>query len=89
MKDVPNREAFFRSAVAFASPSHRVVSFVGEVQGRITSAPRGNTGFGYDPIFEPYEGEGRTFGEMNLSQKNQLSHRASAVKKFADWYISQ
>lgn len=89
MKDVPSRDAFFRSVVAFASPSLRAVSFVGEVQGRINSVPRGTAGFGYDPIFEPYDGGGRTFGEMNLSQKNQLSHRASAVKKFADWYVLQ
>ncbi len=89
MKDVSSRDAFFRSAVAFASPSLRAVSFVGEVKGRINSEPRGISGFGYDSIFEPDGGGGRTFGEMNLSQKNRLSHRASAVKKFADWYVFQ
>jgi len=89
MKDAPNRAAYFRSAVVFASPSHRAIVFIGDAHGRIATSIRGSGGFGYDPIFEPNGGGGRTFGEMSLSEKNQFSHRAKAVKKFAEWYIAQ
>jgi len=88
MKDAPGREAYFRSAVAFASPGRRAVTFVGEVSGKIATSARGSGGFGYDPIFEPFGGDGRTFAEMTIHEKNRLSHRALAVKKFAEWYIS-
>jgi len=89
MKDAPTREANFRSAIAFASPRLKTVIFQGEVMGTIATTTRGEEGFGYDPIFEPLGGEGRTFGEMSLSEKNQLSHRALAVKKFVEWYIAR
>jgi XTP/dITP diphosphohydrolase len=89
MKDAPTREAHFRSAIAFASPSLKTVIFQGEVVGTIATTTRGNGGFGYDPIFEPLGGEGRTFGEMSLSEKNRLSHRALAAKKFVEWYIAK
>ncbi len=52
--------------------------FHGECRGTIADAERGNGGFGYDPIFVP-EGEGRTFGEMSLAEKNRFSHRARAA----------
>ena len=88
MQDARTREAYFRSAVAFSPPGRQAVTFIGEVNGRIATSIRGSGGFGYDPIFEPDGGDGRTFGEMNLSEKNRLSHRAAAVRKFAEWYIS-
>jgi XTP/dITP diphosphohydrolase len=53
--------------------------FSGEVAGNIAETPTGQSGFGYDPIFIPTEGDGRTFAEMTLSEKNRLSHRARAV----------
>jgi len=56
-------------------------SFEGEIQGEIVEAPRGNQGFGYDPIFQP-ENEDRTFAEMTLAEKNQIAHRARALEKF-------
>ncbi len=57
--------------------------FFGEVPGRIAGAPRGADGFGYDPVFVPDEGDGRTFAEMTLAEKNHLSHRARAVAGLA------
>jgi len=56
--------------------------FVGTVRGEIT-APRGEGGFGFDPIFEH---EGSTFAELNSEEKNALSHRGRALAKFAEWY---
>ena len=53
---------------------------MGEVQGRITRAPRGDQGFGYDPVFyyAPLE---KTFAQMRMEEKNGVSHRAIALKK--------
>jgi len=62
---------------------------VGKVKGKICSELRGDAGFGYDPIFVPSEGDGRTFAEMNLTEKNMYSHRARALNLFAKWYSSR
>ena len=59
--------------------------FVGSVPGRIVE-PRGDGGFGYDPIFEH---DGRTFAEMGADRKNAVSHRGRALAKFADWYADR
>ncbi len=59
-----------------------VTLFVGEVRGEIV-APRGEGGFGYDPIFEH---DGATFAELSSEAKNALSHRGRALAKFAEWY---
>jgi len=56
--------------------------FVGSVRGTIVE-PRGDGGFGYDPIFEH---DGSTFAELSSEEKNALSHRGRALAKFADWY---
>jgi XTP/dITP diphosphohydrolase len=56
-----------------------VHTFAGEVAGYITEEPRGVGGFGYDPVFVPAEGDGRTFSEMSGTEKNRISHRARAV----------
>ena len=56
--------------------------FVGTVRGEIV-APRGDGGFGFDPIFEH---DGSTFAELSSEEKNALSHRGRALAKFADWY---
>ncbi len=88
MKNVRNREAEFRSAVAFCRPEEEVVCFLGVVRGRIAEQMRGRFGFGYDPIFIPEEGDGRTFGEMTMEEKNALSHRGRAFRRFAAWFKS-
>jgi XTP/dITP diphosphohydrolase len=63
------------------------ISFEGEVLGNIMDIPRGDLGFGYDPVFQPL-GHTRTFAEMNLQEKNQLAHRARAMQKFKS-YVDQ
>ncbi|GAB3639258.1 non-canonical purine NTP diphosphatase [Hymenobacter arcticus] len=75
----PNRAARFRTVVALVRGATDVHEFSGEVAGIIAAAPMGQGGFGYDPVFVPSEGDGRSFAEMTLTEKNQLSHRARAM----------
>ena len=72
------REAHFCAALCIAAPDGRVLLEVeGRCQGRITTTPRGEQGFGYDPIFE-VDGTGLTFAEMPLAEKKQHGHRGRA-----------
>ena len=72
--------AWFTSALAVAWPDGPAVVVEGRVDGRLTFPPRGDQGFGYDPIFLP-EGHERTFGEMDAAEKDALSHRSRAFAK--------
>lgn len=86
LEGVEDRRAKFVSVIAFYSPiTEPVRFFIGEVEGFISKEPRGSKGFGFDPIFIPAEGDGRTFGEMEVSEKNRFSHRARSARKFAEW----
>ncbi|WP_323190971.1 XTP/dITP diphosphatase [Halostella sp. PRR32] len=75
-----NRRATFRTVLAYYD-GETAETFEGSVRGRIV-APRGDDGFGYDPIFAH---DGRTFAEMSTAEKNAISHRGRALAKFADW----
>ena len=79
------RNAFFASAVAYYDKWKCSACFEGTVQGRVSLLPKGLLGFGFDPIFIPCEGGGRTFAEMETSEKNKFSHRAQAFSKFFKW----
>ena len=88
MENVENRKATFRSAIAYYDEQSEPVCFEGEAAGRIASDERwgtGKSGFGFDPIFEP-SGSKKTFAEMTVEEKNGFSHRANAIRKFAEWY---
>ncbi len=76
------REAAFVAALALAWPDGHVESFEGRVAGRLVWPPRGERGFGYDPIFVP-DGHNETFGEMEPDAKARISHRARAFEKLA------
>ena len=76
---VDERRAEFRSVVALIRPDGSGVTGEGSVAGRIIDHARGSNGFGYDPVFEPDEGEGRTFAEMSSDEKHELSHRGRAM----------
>lgn len=78
-----DRRAFFVAALALAWPDDHVEIFRGEVHGRLVWPPRGDRGFGYDPIFVP-EGHTLTFGEMEPAAKHAISHRAAAFAKLID-----
>jgi XTP/dITP diphosphohydrolase len=89
MNGVDNRKAQFKSVVAFCNSINSVKCFHGVSNGRISEKPRGSGGFGFDPIFEPEEKPGRTFAEMSIEEKNMFSHRAKAIRMFAEWYKRQ
>ena len=80
LKGIGNRKAKFVSVISAAKPNGEVHSFRGEVEGLILDEARGNSGFGYDPYFY-YVAYGKTFAELELSEKNAISHRARALSK--------
>ena len=75
-----DRTAKFVCALAVVWPDGHAEVFEGEVHGKLIWPPRGDKGFGYDPVFVA-EGEQITFGEMDPDRKHAMSHRANAVKK--------
>ena len=84
--DNDSREAEFRSSLAYIEPKGKVRIFKGFVKGLITSAPEGEDGFGFDPIFIPKQAD-RTFGVMSITEKNSYSHRGMAISEFVKWYL--
>jgi XTP/dITP diphosphohydrolase len=78
--DAKDRSAYFVAVLALVWPDGEIASFRGEVHGRLTWPPRGERGFGYDPIFIP-EGYAETFGEIDPELKHRISHRARAFEK--------
>jgi XTP/dITP diphosphohydrolase len=91
MENTQNRKATFHASIAYCSQKTGPLLFEGKIEGEITLTERkgkGNSGFGFDPIFQPIQSE-KTFAEMALTEKNNLSHRAQAVNKFAEWYNQQ
>jgi len=79
MTDIVDRRARFVAVIAVATPEGLIGTAEGEVRGVITTAPRGQGGFGYDPVFVP-EGETETFAELPAAVKNTMSHRGNALK---------
>lgn len=78
-----NRRARFRTVIAYVDAHNRSHLFEGVVDGAITEAVAGNEGFGYDPVFMP-DGCDATFAQMPLAEKNMISHRARAFRKFVE-----
>ncbi len=94
-KEPEQRHAHFIAALCLAWPDNHVEEFEGRVDGVAVWPPRGDQGFGYDPLFRP-EGFDRTFGQMNAQEKHGLppqgqglSHRARAFIKLADACLSK
>ena len=87
MEEMRNRKATFQSVIAYYNGTAKPTIFIGETNGEIAAEERwgkSKAGFGFDPIFIP-EGSQKTFAEMEIEEKNQLSHRAKSVHKFAEW----
>jgi XTP/dITP diphosphohydrolase len=86
LRDVPTgrRAARFATVALARFPDGREVAALGTVDGTISREARGAEGFGYDPVFVPDEGDGRTFAEMTLAEKNDLSHRGRAFRTLAE-----
>ena len=83
IKDTHNRRARFKTVIALIFNSNEYV-FDGTVAGTIITEKRGESGFGYDPVFVP-EGNDLTFAEMSLDKKNTISHRARAFGKLKEF----
>ncbi|TFD97747.1 non-canonical purine NTP diphosphatase [Dysgonomonas capnocytophagoides] len=81
LEGIENRNAQFRTVIALIIDGKKYV-FEGKIKGVITTSARGNSGFGYDPVFQP-EGYDKTFAELTLADKNEISHRARAVEQLA------
>ncbi len=79
-----SRTARFRTVLVLAWPDGGEIVAAGVVEGVITDDPQGDQGFGYDPIFRPAGGNGRTFAEMTRAEKQQLSHRGRALRALAE-----
>ena len=78
------RRARFRTVAFVCWPDGRELAVEGAVEGTIAARPRGEHGFGYDPVFVPAEGDGRTFAEMTAAEKHGLSHRGRALRSLAE-----
>lgn len=81
LQGIENRKAEFRTVAVLAEPDGVVAYREGIMRGKITTEERGSKGFGYDAIFE-VEGSGKTYAEMDETEKNACSHRAIALKSF-------
>lgn len=78
MKGAVERKARFKTVLAWTTQAGTSL-YLGQVEGEITREERGSQGFGYDSLFVPSEGDGRTFAEMQEGEKSQISHRSRAV----------
>ena len=83
MQGAEDRKAKFVSAICCTFPNGDVLRTRGECPGSILTEPRGNGGFGYDPVFQP-DGYAYSMAEMGTEVKNQISHRAKALAKFKE-----
>ena len=90
MNDLQKRSAWFESVVAFYDMNlESPKCFHGKVEGKITEQSRGLEGFGFDPVFVPLRDGEATFAELSIAEKNRHSHRAKALRAFAEWYVSE
>ena len=85
LSEKDNRKAKFSTVIALVTEKDQQ-SFEGSVEGVILEARSGSEGFGYDPIFKP-ESSDVSFAQMSKSDKNKISHRGRAVKKFSEYLI--
>ncbi len=83
LEGLSDRSARFRTVITLII-QEEIYQFEGIVEGTILEAPRGDHGFGYDPIFQP-EGFDRSFGEMTMEEKNAINHRTRAVTKMVEF----
>jgi XTP/dITP diphosphohydrolase len=88
LPDLEQRTARFRTVALARFADGREVVAEGVVEGVITPAPRGRSGFGYDQVFQPDEGDGRTFAEMSPDEKHAISHRGRAFRALAERLFS-
>jgi XTP/dITP diphosphohydrolase len=86
--DFADRAAYFEAcSCIYLAETGEIVAFHGRIDGVLAFEPRGTGGFGFDPIFIPAipEGNERTFAEMDIAEKNQVSHRSRALRQLVDF----
>lgn len=83
LKDNTNRQARFKTAIALSIHMKQVL-FLGICEGSITEEPRGEKGFGYDPVFLP-KNEKKTFAQMSMEQKRSIGHRGKAMQQLIEY----
>ena len=88
LSDRTDRSARFRTVAIVVWPDGSETAIEGECRGRIATAPTGDSGFGYDPIFVPDDGDGRTFAELSADEKHAVSHRGRAFRALLDALLS-
>ena len=86
LQGIKNRNACFKTVISYIDSLGNAFSFEGKIEGEILEEKRGSQGFGYDPIFLP-KGYTKTFAEMNLEEKSNLSHRSIALEKFYSFLL--
>lgn len=84
LNGLANRSARFKTVLAVVHPSGEMHFVSGECVGTIAESERGDNGFGYDSIFIPNDGDGRTFAEMSAAEKDAVSHRGRALRKLPE-----
>ena len=84
---INNRKARFRTVISLII-NDKENQFEGVVEGEILTEKKGDSGFGYDPIFQP-NGFNTTFAQMNLADKNKISHRGRAVEKLVEYLVNR
>ena len=87
MKNKDNRKAYFKSCMGLVIDNKKII-VEGICEGQIIYGKKGKMGFGYDPIFVPNE-KNKTFAEMEIDEKNLLSHRSRALSKLSEHLISE
>ena len=88
LKGISDRDAQFRTVIAYIDGRGEKHFFTGLVRGSLLPELSGDQGFGYDPLFVP-EGEDRTFAQMSKDEKNRISHRGIAIKQLISYLASQ
>jgi len=86
MREIDDREASFKSVVAYCDEKIKALSFTGEVLGKISYKEKGKV-WAFDPIFIPDRERQKTYAEMGTDEKNRISHRRRALESFAKWYL--
>jgi XTP/dITP diphosphohydrolase len=88
LTNISDRRARFKTVISLSGFTATTLTFEGLVEGKILNSKRGSKGFGYDPLFQPL-GYSKTFAEMELIEKNGISHRARAVEKLIKYLRSR
>ncbi|NLY09310.1 MAG: RdgB/HAM1 family non-canonical purine NTP pyrophosphatase [Tissierellia bacterium] len=88
LENKDDKSAFFMTALAIVNPKGGIRVLTGKCEGSITTIPRGEDGFGYDPLFIPQDYQ-KTFAQLGDEEKNKISHRARALEKLVEFFLER